>query len=181
MLPSRPNGAAELLAKLIDRNHIQIRWARPEDVESVAFVLVQAATWLQARGDPLWSLDELHPDAVRADVFSGLYAVAELGGRCVGVARVTEDDPQTWPEAAPGDAIYVHRLAVLRSHATGLVSRPMLGWCREQARLRTIPLVRLDCDARRDRLRQLYDSFGFRFHSEAKVGPHRVARFELVV
>jgi hypothetical protein len=38
--------------------------------------------------------------------------------------------------------------------------------------------VRLDCEASRPRLRAIYDQFGFIHHSDRKVGPYLVSRYE---
>lgn len=160
---------------------ITVRRALSSDLDTVALILTQAALWLDERGDPLWSVDELDPQHLRDDVARGFYVIAEHTDEAVAVARVTGEDPETWPEAEPGEALYVHRLAVLRSHSGGIASRPVLSWCRAQAQEHDIPLLRLDCDVRRERLRSLYASFGFEFHSETTVGTYRVARFELPV
>jgi hypothetical protein len=43
------------------------------------------------------------------------------------------------------------------------------------------PLLRLDCEAARPRLRAIYERFGFSHHSDFSAGPYRVARYELRV
>ena len=96
-------------------------------------------------------------------------------------ARVTPTDELFWPEAARGEALYVHRLAVRRRHAGGLVSRAILDFARAEARTAGCRFVRLDTDAFRPRLRAVYESYGFVFRDERVVGPHTVARYQIAV
>ena len=51
-------------------------------------------------------------------------------------------------------------------------------WAVEQARLLGREYLRLDCEASRARLRAVYERFGFVHHSDRKVGPYCVARYE---
>jgi hypothetical protein len=96
----------------------------------------------------------------------------------VGTACLTAGDPQYWPEAIDGEAMYVHRLAVRRASAGGLISAALLRWCGAQARVLGCHYLRLDCDAGRPRLRRVYENFGFEFHSERLVGAFTVARYQ---
>lgn len=134
--------------------------------------MTEAALWLESRGEPLWSVDEPRADRLPHDVKVGLCVVAEGSGSLVAVARLSGEDRETWPDAELGEALYVHRLAVVRSHSGGVVSERLIRWCRDCACQRGVSRLRLDCDARRVRLRSLYEKWGFRFHSEAIVGQY---------
>jgi GNAT superfamily N-acetyltransferase len=133
------------------------------------------------RGDPLWLPSEIESGDIRRDVESGLYLIALESGAGVGAARFTRDDPLFWPEAEAGEAGYVHRLAVRRSHAKRGVSAALLAQAGTLSKSFGARYLRLDCDAARPRLRAFYESFGFVFHSVATVGPHTVARYQLLV
>ena len=50
-----------------------VRQAERADVGSVSGILAEAATWLEERGNRLWTLDELLPDQIFDDVSKGLY------------------------------------------------------------------------------------------------------------
>jgi GNAT superfamily N-acetyltransferase len=58
------------------------------------------------------------------------------------------------------------------------VSTALLTWAVEHARALGRRYVRLDCDHSRPKLRELYERFGFQFHSYRQVGPYYVARYE---
>jgi GNAT superfamily N-acetyltransferase len=159
---------------------LDIRAAALAEVTLVSEILTEAAVWIHERGMPLWAPDELSASRVAPDVQAGVYFLAWSGPAAVGTVRLTASDPVFWPEAAPGEALYLHRLAVRRAVAGGLVSSGLLRWAVGHAAGRGVRALRLDCEASRPSLRRVYERFGFSFHSERAVGPFVVARYELV-
>lgn len=160
-------------------SRLRIRPATPADSAVVSSVLVEAATWLRERGTPMWKADELAPDRVAQDVADGLFFLAEYDGEIAGTVKFQWEDPLFWPDRPHGEAAYVHRLAVRRTFAGRGVSTALLRWAADRARAVGRPLLRLDCEAARPKLRAFYEDFGFRHHSDRQVGPFFVARYEL--
>jgi GNAT superfamily N-acetyltransferase len=162
----------------MSRQAVEIRFARESEGALVSSVLVEAATWLAQRGAPLWSIEQLGPEAVAVDVAAGRYVLATVETEVVGTARFAREDADCWPDAVPGVAAYVHRVAIRRAWAgRGLPGR-VLGWCATHAEQLGCSYLRLDCDASRPKLRALYEGLGFRFHGERRVGHYTVARYE---
>jgi GNAT superfamily N-acetyltransferase len=158
-----------------------VHWARPDEARHTISILLEAAAWLESRGEPLWLPDEIDARSVVRDVAAGHYVLAFVGEDAAGTARITPTDELFWPEAGAGEALYVHRLAVRRRHAGGTISRSILDFARDQALAAGCSFVRLDTDAFRPRLRRVYESYGFGYRDERVVGPHTVARYELRV
>ena len=158
-----------------------VRRARPDEARHAISILLEAAAWLESRGEPLWLPDEIDTGSVRRDVELGHYVLAFAGADTAGTARITPTDQLFWPEAPAGEALYVHRLAVRRRHAGGHASRALLDFAVTEARAAGCRCVRLDTDAFRPRLRGVYETYGFVFRDERVVGPHTVARYELAV
>jgi GNAT superfamily N-acetyltransferase len=158
---------------------IHIRRANPQDATLVVDVLREAARWLEQRGMPLWKEHELDPEQIAADVANELFYIAESSGDAAGVMRLQEEDPLFWPDAAQGEAMYIHRLAVRRKYAGGGVSNALLRWAFERTRSLGRRYLRLDTDAARPRLRGVYEAFGFRHRDDRRVGPYFVSRYEL--
>jgi GNAT superfamily N-acetyltransferase len=147
-------------------------------VDAVLAILREAAEWLARRQMPLWRLDELSPENVSADVEAGRYVLALSEHAPVGTMRFQLEDELFWPDATPGEAAYIHRLAVCRSHAGGVVSSALLDWAAMRAGTLGRRYLRLDCDAARDRLRAVYERREFVLHSTLTVGPYFVARYQ---
>lgn len=155
-----------------------VRVAVPSESPVVIALVNEAAAWLEARGIPLWTATELEPRQMVHDVEAGYYVLAFDAQHAVGVMRFTWVDEEFWPEARDGEAGYVHRLAVRRTHAGRQVPRTLLDWAAQQVGRRGRPWLRLDCEARRPKLRALYEGLGFVFHSEHTLGELTVARYQ---
>jgi GNAT superfamily N-acetyltransferase len=145
----------------------------------VAQVLAEAEAWLAASGRSLWRAHELAEETLAPEVGAGHYFIGARGAETAGVLRFTLEDTLFWPDALPGEAGYVHRLAVRRSAAGGETSRALLEWAQGEARRRGCAFLRLDCAFSRPRLRALYERLGFRFHSDRQVEHRHSARYEL--
>lgn len=160
---------------------IEVRPATDADAASVVAILQEAHAWLQARDLAVWQDFELSRDVIERDIRAGLVHLAVCDGEAAGTIIYQDEDREFWPEARPGEAAYLHRMAIARRHAGGMVSGALLRWAVERARADGYRLLRLDCLADRPRLRAMYERFGFRYHSDRVVPPYHVARYELAI
>ena len=164
----------------VTKSTISIRRAWLSDIEAVQSILLEAAHWLEAEGEPLWREEELSTELLADDVQAGLYYLAECDGTPVGTVKFQLSDEETWPDAADGEPAFMHRLAVKRSHSGGEVSTALLDFGVERTAALGRRYLRLDCE-RRPKLQAVYEGFGFRWHSDFRVGPYHVARYELLI
>ena len=158
---------------------LEIRRADPAETELVSEILTEAAKWLRSSGMTLWPPEQLTPEHTAPDVQAGSFFLAWSGPAAVGTMRLTPSDPRFWPDALPGEAIYLHRLAVRRAVSGGPVSSALMRWAVAHATEEGAAFLRLDCDRERPRLRRVYERFGFSFHSERDMGTLVVARYQL--
>jgi GNAT superfamily N-acetyltransferase len=158
---------------------MKIEASIPADSEQVAEVIHEAASWLEGQGKALWRSVAITTDSVSRDVEAGRFIVARENDRIVGVVRFQLEDAEYWPEIEHGSSAYLHRLAIRRAFSGQGVSRLLLGAGVAKARSMSRGFLRLDCVADREKLRQLYEGYGFVFHSYRKVGPNTVARYEV--
>ncbi len=158
-----------------------IRQVTPQDAEAVSDILKEAARWLSESGIPMWQEEEMGVERILPDIHAGLFYIAEYSGNAAGTMKFQMDDPIVWPDARPHEATYIHRLAVRRRHAGIGVSQALLQWGVEQTKLIGRPYLRLDCHTFRPRLREIYERFGFRHHSDAQVGTLFFSRYEYEV
>ncbi len=178
---------------------IEIRQATHQDATVVREILTGAAQWLEQTGKPQWRENELSTAAIAADVAAGLFYLAEVYlaevhlaevhpaessvaakgfGDAAGTVKFQLEDPLFWPDLPSHDAAYIHRLAVRRRYAGTGVSTALLSWAAARTHRLGRHFLRLDCEASRARLRAIYESFGFRHHSDRQVGSYFVSRYE---
>ena len=150
-----------------------------EDLERFSSVLLEVAGWLEAKGQPMWTADELAPGALlerydlremRLGMFSGEPAAAMV---------VQENDEFFWPDAPKGESLFVHKLAAARSLKGRGAATAMLDWAKVRASERARTYLRLDCAADRPKLCRFYEGYGFRRVERRMVGPYDTAFYEL--
>jgi GNAT superfamily N-acetyltransferase len=159
----------------------RIRQAGLEDLDAVSGVLHEAAQWLEQRGMALWLDSELAPERIFKEVEAGLFHVAEADDIIGGVVMFLLEDQEFWPDAIPGEAAYLHRLAVRRRFAGRQVSSLLLDWSLEKTRMLGRKYLRMDTETQRFKLREMYERYGFQYHSERNMGRFSVIRYQYPV
>src|SRR5690625_4541941 len=100
----------------------------------------------------------LTPPRRRRQRHDQLHLVASCSDGIVGCCTLSAEDPEFWPDALKGEAAYLHKLAVRRTHAGRGVSSALIEACRHAARTQGCAKLRLDCHPN---LRGLYERLGF--------------------
>ena len=159
-----------------------IRYLADDEWQSALEILREASLWAERFGSPAWSPDELtearQRESAEARELIGGFENAEMAA-CM---RLERSDPIHWPEDKPGDALYLHKLAVQRAYAGHGWARRMIDWCASECRNRNVRSLRLDT-VPDTKLPSLYAELGFRLVDEAPqlfVG-RRLVRMELIV
>jgi hypothetical protein len=159
-----------------------IRPAMADDIPTVLSILEEAERWLRDGGDEMWSEGELAEERIRAEVEAGLFYLAEVGGEAAGTFRYQLRDDEFWPDLDDhANSAFLHRLAVRRRFAGGIVTSEVFGWAAAKTASIGRAWLRLDCDAHRARLRAMYERHGFARRDERQVGPYLVTRYEMAV
>jgi len=152
-----------------------IRLARLDEASAAISIWKEAANWLIERRQPLWPAELFTLTMAEAHVRRGELVLAFDKYEPCAAMLVQTSDPVCWPEMAAGSALYLHKLAVRRSHAGRNWPDKLIAWARAQAMPLGVPL-RLDC-AVRPELEGVYARCGF-----ARVDPGPVMRdgFEIL-
>lgn len=151
------------------------------DVETASRVLTASAARLAALGMPLWPVSSLTPERLTRQYPAHSWRVAWRDGVAVGTFTLLPEDPLFWPEAAPGEAFYLHKLGVHPEAQGRGLSALLLEDAVRETREAGVPLLRLDTAAGLPKLRALYEAAGFRAVDERHVRGFHVVRYELSV
>ena len=153
-----------------------------EAVPDVYELIRDIAHWLIDRGDALWGDEEISLDELVSVARAGELVTGRAAGTLAACMYLHHEDRVFWPEARPGEALYVHRLGVARQFAGAGFSHAMLDWAVREARRMDRSFVRLDCEPR-PKLLALYRDAGFApvDPGPVQVGRHRVVRQQKAV
>ena len=137
-----------------------VRYAEPDEASSVLRILNEATLWSTRFGEPVWmpngfSLAEQRSLAIRREQV-GAYD----GDMMVGCMRLQREDLLFWPDDCAGDALYVHKMAVVRAHAGLAWANRLIDFAVESARSQSIGYVKLDT-VPLPRMLELYTDMGF--------------------
>ncbi|MFR9794630.1 GNAT family N-acetyltransferase [Streptomyces sp. MS06] len=143
-------------------NDLRIRPGRPDELDTVEALLSEASGWLASRGIDQWQYPP-HRDRITAALEQGVCFLASDDGEPVATIQVDDfADPEFWtPDDDPGDALYVHRMAVRRHAAGADVGARMLDWAAHRATTLGKRWLRLDAWKDNEGLHRYYKSVGF--------------------
>jgi len=156
-----------------------IRLGGADEASTAIAIWKEAALWLIAREQALWTVEEFDAMPVAQLSHAGQLVLGFDGEDPVAVMTLQDEDELHWPDARRDSALYLHKLAVRRAHAGQGWSARMLEWACARARQRRRPFLRLDCSPI-PKLTQLYEAQGFARVDERPVlaGRHLSVRFE---
>ena len=155
---------------------MNVRLARPEDVETVADLLDEATRWVGKRGFEQWPLPFPREELCAAVDRNEVYLV-EVDGSAAATVTLLWDDQMYWG-ARPPDALYVHKLAVRRKQAGRRIGRAVVEWAEAEARAAGRSFLRLDCLADNPGIRRYYEILGFEHQGDVDLGGRRMSLYE---
>jgi GNAT superfamily N-acetyltransferase len=158
---------------------LHIARAGTEAIPEVHALILEAARWLTAKGEPLWGGPETSGEELARVARAGELVTGWIGSELCACMYLHNEDPIFWPDVVAGEALYIHRLAVVRRFAGRGFSFAMLDWAAREARSTGRNFLRLDCEPR-PKLLALYRDAGFVAvdASPIQVGIHFVVRHQ---
>ena len=162
--------------------NIRVRRAGIAESGIALALILEAIAWTAARGIDVWRPAELREDdfvaAARAQELILGYADNEPAATML----LQSSDSVYWPEAAPGSALYIHKVAIRRAYAgQGWLAR-LIAFAIDDARQRGIARLRLDTILH-PKLQSMYERHGFSVLKEEPllVAGRRMIRMERTV
>ncbi|MEU8824640.1 class I SAM-dependent methyltransferase [Streptomyces sp. NPDC048636] len=146
---------------------LSFRRADERDLPALVGLRDEAARWQLAHGIDQWKPGELGTEHFRARLREGEVWIATLGrqGPIAGAWELWWDDPAAWGPQRP-DAGYVHRLMTDRRVAPPGTGQRMLAEAEARIAATGRTFCRLDCLAGNSRLREYYETAGYKVMGE---------------
>ena len=150
-----------------------------ESIPDADRLIHEAANWLIAKGEPLWGPNETSFEELQRVARAEELVMGRIEQEAVACMYLHNEDKLFWPDDEPGEAFYIHRLAVTRKYAGRGFAHAMLRWAENEVRAKNRRFLRLDCEPRA-KLLTIYADAGFTRidASPIQVGEHFVVRHE---
>jgi ribosomal protein S18 acetylase RimI-like enzyme len=151
--------------------------AEAGDAPAVAAVLQEAARWITTWRSQLWDPALLGEAFAAPFIARGEMLAARADGQIAGVLIVEPEDPLFWPDRPPGEAAYLHKLAVRRAYARMGLPAALIDHSEGMARALPRDRLRLDCHPD---LARFYEGLGFHRVDEMDVTHPEAGRIRVV-
>jgi predicted GNAT family N-acyltransferase len=99
--------------------------------------------------------------------------LGRINGLPIAAFVLLETDPQFWPDILEGESLFIHKVVVARAWKGQNLSSQVLDYACRQVLERDKKFLRLDTDATRPALCDLYENYGF-----ARVGRRLIEDFD---
>ncbi len=146
----------------------RIRRVGPDSAPEAVAILLEVSAWSLGRGIEVWTEAELPVTTFESTARAGELLLGFSGERAAATMTLQALDTVYWPEAAPGHALYLHKIGVRREFAGRGWLEALVAFAADDARARRIPLLRLDTLAG-TALQPLYERHGFRTLDEPPI------------
>ncbi len=139
-----------------------IQATKETDLFTASAIMTEVAEWLTKTDQPFWSIEELTPEHLAQSYQLNEFFLGIIEDKPVAVMVLKWEDPLFWPDAAPGEAVYLHKFSIRNNFRGQQLSQKMLNWAMDYAHQNDRKYLRLDCDADRPKLNRIYQNFGFK-------------------
>lgn len=161
--------AGAALSQSFQPQTTKIRKAAVADAPDILRLLQSVASWLETDGPgKLWSASSFQLRDIQQKIVRSEVVALHVDGQLAACMYIEESDETFWPQAAPGEALYLHKIAVDRRFAGSERSKLLLDWAADYAQNNAFKFLRLDC-APREQLVGVYTRAGFERVGEDQV------------
>jgi GNAT superfamily N-acetyltransferase len=144
-------------------DHITVRPARPDELDTVVELWDEASRWLASRGINQWQYRPRR-DAIAQNIAAGDQCwLVEEDGQVIGTISLDDcADAEFWQqEDEPDSALYAHRMVTIREVAGREIGSALLDWASVRAASLGKRWLRLDAWRSSPELQRYYADRGF--------------------
>ena len=162
-----------------ERVKLEYARIRPEELQVFSDVIQGVSRWFQEHGQPMWPLEMLTAQALLEAYPHGEFWIGRIAEKAVATFVLVEHDPSFWPDVAPHESVFIHKIAVDRRFKGQNLGVHILDFARDQAINRGKRFLRLDTDVRRLPVRAVYERYGFTWAGECRAHDFDCVLYEL--
>ncbi len=134
-----------------------IKKATENDIFIIEDILLNAVKWMDSTGLHQWEESNVRWTNLSKHFEISDFYIAYDSNIPVACMALIDHDPFFWPNIPQGESLYLHKIAVKRTHAGKGFSKELIDFAKEKAKLLGINILRLDCHLKRFKVRAVYE------------------------
>ena len=157
------------------------------DVEESLSIMREAAQWLIDKGCPLWDVNGLTQDKMNNSP-EEFIVMWDSSKKSVATLLLSYEDKFFWSDIPANTSGFIAKVSVRRAFAGKGLANQMIDFAIKECKSKGIKMLRLDCDANREKLCSFYENIGFCFNriktiktSHTKSGVYNAALYEMKI
>ena len=166
---------------ILEPARLEFARIQANELETFSGLICAVAQALEDRGQKLWDQEWLQPQALLEKYGLESMHLARIDGEPVAAFVLLDTDPDFWPNVTVGESLFIHKLVVARAWKGHNLSARVLDFGVNQVLERGKKFLRLDTDATRPALCDLYEKYGFTRVGRKQTQSFDYALYELEV
>ncbi|MFT8315387.1 MAG: GNAT family N-acetyltransferase [Clostridium sp.] len=132
------------------------------NIELFSNVLMESAKWLDSIEQSMWKIKDLTVNELLKKYDINEMKLCYEDGNLIGVYILQWYDSLFWAELKKNDSGILHKLAVCREYSKMGYGKKIIGSAELLCKNHDVNSLRLNCGTSRPRLRNFYESVGFK-------------------
>jgi GNAT superfamily N-acetyltransferase len=166
---------------ILEPARLEFARIQAEELEVFSGLICGVAQELEDWGQKLWEMEWLQPQALLHTYGLESMHLGRINGEAVAAFVLLETDPDFWPDILEGESLFIHKVVVSRAWKGQNLSSQILDYVSQQVIERGKKFLRLDTDATRPALCNLYERYGFTRVGRRLINGFDYALYELEV
>jgi GNAT superfamily N-acetyltransferase len=166
---------------ILEPVRLEFAQIKAAELETFSGLICGVAQALEDRGEKLWEMEWLQPQALLKTYGLESMHLGRINGEAVAAFVLLETDPDFWQDIPEGESLFIHKVVVARAWKGQNLSVQVLDFAVAQVLERGKKFLRLDTDATRPALCNLYENYGFTRVGRRTIKDFDYALYELEV
>jgi len=148
------------------------------NIEEFSNVLLEAAEWLEAKGQGMWKPEKIEPKELLKQYSMNEMKLCYHKGELIGVFVLQWQDLLFWPEVKDNSSGFFHKLAIKRKYNSMGYGKRLVELAENTCRDKGAKSLKLNCGTMRPKLRGFYESLGFEMVDRVFIDNRDQIRYE---
>ena len=141
---------------------LDIKQATKNDISIIEDIFFDVIRWMDEKDiSNKWNSENIKWKNLKKDYKISDFFILYYNKYPAGCIAITDEDRTYFSNCKKGENIFLHKMAVKRNYAGNDLSRYLIDYAKKYAVENNKKSIKLDCNMKREKLRELYEKNGF--------------------